>query len=94
MNVGTYELANGRMLHIEQKGGGACYACQVYDHSPFCRLCQPVDEILDGCLQNVIDGNMEARQNGNGEFSFKLTPQGQQQASHIVRRIVEDDDAD
>lgn len=91
MNVGTYALSNGRTLHIEQKSGGRLHACQVYDHSPFCRLCQPVDEILDVCLQHVVDGNMEAHQDGNGEFSFKVTDQGHQQVKHIIKRIVNDD---
>lgn len=73
---GIYDLGEDRKLHVSI-AGGKLWACSVYDHGPMCRLCQEVDGVLNACLVNVIDGRMTCRQDGDGEFQFKVTRAGE-----------------
>lgn len=76
---GDYELNNGRTLHVWIGGTDEApelWACSVYDHGPFCRLCQGVDGLLNACLVNVLDGRLECDQDQDGQFRFKVTPAG------------------
>lgn len=41
-----------------------------------CTHCQKVDGVLNALLVSVIDGQMETRQDENGEFKFSITPAG------------------
>lgn len=85
---GTYDLSNGRKLHvwIVPESETVLWACSVYDHGPLCRLCQPVDEMLNACLVNVIDGRFECDQDQDGEFRFKVTKAGED----AVRAMLSD----
>jgi hypothetical protein len=86
---GIYDLGGDRTLHVFLTGTDEhslkLWACSVYDHGPHCRLCQEVDEIMNGCLLNVIDGRMECAQDPDGEFEFKMTQAG----FDAVRRMIE-----
>lgn len=77
---GEYDLGEHRKLRVffvgSKETGRKLWACAAYDHGPFCRLCQEVDEVLNGCLTNVLDGRMTCRQGPDGGFSFKLTQAG------------------
>lgn len=72
---GVYELEDDRRLHVWISGDDL-WACCVYDHGPFCRLCQRVDGMLNALLVNVLDGHMICRQGPDGEFSFQMTKAG------------------
>lgn len=64
-------------IHVwEEPVEGQVWACCAYDHGPFCRLCQRVDETLMALLQNVQQGMMDAKAGPDGEFQFKMTVKG------------------
>ncbi len=86
---GTYELSNGRTLHVWIGGTEdepELWACSVYDHGPFCRLCQEVDGTLNALLVNVLDGRMECDQSPDGEFRFKVTKAGEDAVRAMIDR--------
>jgi len=84
--MSTYDLPNGKTLHrFVVSADGREWACMAYDHGPLCRLCQPVDGVLAAYLDLVVDGSMEARQDGSGTFSFHVTDAGMDQARHLIR---------
>lgn len=89
---GEYELPNGNTLHVWITGSESdepkLWACQVYDHGLFCRLCKEVDGALNACLVNVLDGRMECDQDQDGEFRFKVTQAG----VDAVRTMLNRDD--
>jgi 5,10-methenyltetrahydromethanopterin hydrogenase len=84
-----YELSGGKILHRWTDQQGQSWACMQYDHGPMCRLCQPVVEVLEACLQNLVDGMMEARQTEQG-FEFKMTDEGNRQAAKLIRELADD----
>lgn len=89
---GTYDLSSGRTLHIWIVGAEdepEMWACSVYDHGPFCRLCQRVDGVLNACLVNVLDGRMECDQDAEGGFRFKMTPAGIDAVHTMLDRSTE-----
>lgn len=77
------DLPDGRTLHRWTDEAGQEWACMVYDHGPFCRLCRPVDETLRACLNLVEEGKAEPRQGPDG-FEFKLTQQGHAAAEDLL----------
>jgi hypothetical protein len=91
MPAETYELPNGKILHRWTDRQGQAWACMEYDHGPMCRRCQPVDDVLDGCLNNVVDGLMEARQTDERGFEFKMTDEGNRQAAKLISDLAGDD---
>lgn len=91
---GVYDLGDDRRLHIFITGPEddlKMWACSVYDHGPFCRLCQEVDGVLNACLVNVIDGRMECSQDQRGEFRFKVTKAGEDAVRAMIVDIGEGD---
>ena len=73
-------------LHRWTGSDGQEWACGVYDHGPFCRLCQPVEGALALILANVDEGLMEfANATSSGELRFRLTEEGEQRADALVR---------
>jgi hypothetical protein len=96
VHPGIYDIGNGRSLHVFLTGteelGHTLWACSAYDHGPLCRLCQPVDATLNGCLQNVLDGRMECRQDQNGGFKFKVTQAGIDAVRTMVKRYDSEED--
>ena len=63
----------------------------AYGHGPMCRLCQPVDDTLDACLQNALDGLFEAQQDSlTGEFKFRATEEGNRRAARLIEEIADD----
>lgn len=85
-----YELPDGKTLHRWTDREGQPWACMQYDHGPMCRLCTPVDEVLDACLQNVVDGLMETRQTEEG-FAFKMTDEGNRRTAKLITELGSDD---
>lgn len=84
---GVYELDDDKRLHVWITGGDEpqMWACCVYDHGPFCRLCQPVDGLLNACLTNVIDGRFTCSQKSDGEFEFSITQAGKDAVRAMAR---------
>jgi len=90
---GVYDLGEGRKLHVfitGVEGDYKLWACSVYDHGPFCRLCQEVDGGLNACLVNVLDGRMECQQDAKGEFCFKVTKAGEDAVRAMIDRPEND----
>jgi hypothetical protein len=90
ISPGVYDLGNDRRLHVFLTGtdeiGRKLWACCVYDHGPFCRLCQEVDDALNALLLNVVDGRMGCRQEPGGEFKFKVTQAGLDAVRAMIER--------
>lgn len=84
----------GHKLHRWHDVDGNEWACAVYDHGPFCRLCQPCDGTLSALLENVAEGRMTFKQDPNGEFRFRLTEAGQQAAADLISTIGMEDQFD
>lgn len=62
------------------------WVCAAYDHGPFCRLCQQVDEATRLCLEHVENGLMEIvgqRNDGSG-LELRLTDAGRLRADHLL----------
>jgi hypothetical protein len=92
VDPGIYDLGDDRRLHVFITGTPEhpkMWACSVYDHGPFCRLCQEVDGTLNALLVNVLDGRMTCRQDAEGEFQFKLTQAGTDAVRSMLRRNAE-----
>jgi len=70
---------------------GNKWACGALDHSMFCRLCQPVDKILDVILDGVNDGLYKAKIDQDGKFSFKLTPKGIAGANQLLNKVIKEE---
>lgn len=91
MTSERYELPSGKILHRWSDTEGQSWACMEYDHGPMCRRCQSVDDVLDACLQNVLDGLMEPRQApADGAFEFKMTDEGNRQTATLIRALATD----
>jgi hypothetical protein len=86
MAKATIEQAEGYpTIHMwEQSGTGERWACCAYDHGPMCRLCQPVDEMLGALLESCADGDMLARAEPDGQFTFKSTAKGNAKAENLI----------
>ena len=85
----VYELGGGRRLHVFMTGVEGDYklwACTAYDHGPFCRLCEVVDDVLNACLLNVLDGRMDCQQTPDGEFRFRVTAAGRDAVKAMIKR--------
>lgn len=80
-------------LHRWTQRDGSEWACACYDHSPFCRLCQPVDGTLKSFLDYVDEGVMEVvGAKSDGEIQFRLTPAGEVRAREAIVRMGGDPD--
>lgn len=92
-------ISDSRQRKIDLQGGRKLYrwfdcdenewACAVYDHGPFCRLCQPVDETTHILLGLVESGDCDLKTEANGEFKLKLTPKGTRKAMKMLRDLAE-----
>lgn len=74
-------------LHRWTDRDGQDWACAAYDHSPFCRLCQRVDEddeVLRACLDNVDDGTFEVAADANGGFLLRVTKKGEKRVEEML----------
>jgi hypothetical protein len=72
-------------LHRWTDRDGQEWACQAYDHGPFCRLCVPVnDGMLQGCLDNVERGYFEIVQQDADGFRFKVTSDGERAVKGLL----------
>lgn len=91
---GEYDLGDGKTLHAFLTGtkevGYKLWACAAYDHGPMCRLCQEVDDVLNACLINVLDGRMTCRQDADGRFEFKVTKAGEDAVRNMIERADDD----
>lgn len=79
MSAWRLEQDDGPTVHVWTQEGDdqeEVWACCAYDHGPFCRLCQPVDDVLLALLANVEDGRMRCRAKSDGEFEFQMTQKG------------------
>jgi hypothetical protein len=74
---------DGPDVHVWTSGDDL-WACAAADHGPLCRLCQRVDEVLDGLLENVREGNMIVRVGGDGQMKFSLTEQGNARSEEMI----------
>ncbi len=84
LQPGTYELEDGKLtLHV-WLSGGEMWACSVYDHSAFCRLCQPVTEALGLLLADTLAGKLRCRQDAAGQFMFQVTEDGEEWAKRLL----------
>jgi hypothetical protein len=62
------------------------WACAVYDHGPFCRLCQPVDPGLRLLLDRAEAGELTVSTDSTGAFAFAATPEGVAAAIEVIQR--------
>lgn len=63
-------------LHRWTDADGQDWACAVYDHGPFCRLCQRLDDIGEACLNLVDEGLLDVQAAPDGTLMFKTTATG------------------
>lgn len=84
------EQPDGVRLHRWTTRNGVPWACAAYDHGPFCRLCQTVDDALAACLENVDDGLFTVSADSTGQLQFKVTEAGMRRVKHMIEQMGED----
>jgi hypothetical protein len=69
---------------------GQEWVCAAYDHGPFCRLCQPVDDVIAACLENVDLGFMEiVGHDPDGQLRLGMTEAGNARVRTLIQELTE-----
>ena len=82
---GEHELPEGQgTLRVWTHGNGERWCCIAYDHGPFCRRCEPFDEITEGVLEGVLEGYSTVRDDPKKGMVFQITEKGTERARQIL----------
>lgn len=73
-------------IHVRREGDGTFWVAAGDEPGLVFR---PVDEIVFAMLENVRDGNAVAQVRPDGEFEFKVTPQGIAKVENMISTNAE-----
>lgn len=73
------------MLHRWTQDGQE-WACAVYDHGPFCRLCHRVEGDTEHAMLDAVEaGDLLLRVSADGSFMYALSDQGETRVRDLIQ---------